>query len=270
MKAEYLLFRLLGLKLVWTIHNILPHKRGLDDEERVRWFYHHVDGKIIHFRSNIPELKEKLGVDESPSLHVIPYGTFSIYPDEMSPEEARRRLGIAEDARILLCIGQIRSNRGYSYFIEALEKLGEPYVGMVVGRCQDPALEASLRERARTTANLHLEIRFIPDEELQIYLNACDVVVLPYTEITTSGIAMLAFGFSKPVIASRLGSLPEVVDDDMGILIPPCDAGAIVEAVEKIFKMDHRAMGRRARETTERKYSWDTVLDRTIEFYRSL
>lgn len=270
MKLEYAFFRLVGLKLVWTIHNILPHRKGIQDRERARWFFQRVDRKIIHYRSNIKDLVEKLDVEPAEDLHVIPHASFTIFQNRMSRHDAREKLRIEAGVRVILCFGQIRPNRGYEYFLDALKLLGANYVGIIVGEPADSELSDRIRAKAEELPNLMLDLRFIDDDEIQVYLNACDVVTLPYTEITTSGVAMLAFAFSRPVVATSIGCLPEVVEDNMGILIKPHDTSALVSAVKEIFEQDPDEMGRYAHDVAESKYSWESVLDRTLNVYAGL
>ncbi|MFC1888531.1 glycosyltransferase family 4 protein [Thermodesulfobacteriota bacterium] len=270
LKAEFFFFKLLGLKLAWTIHNVMPHIKGSDDRERGRWLYHHADGKSIHYESNIPDLENVLGVDTFDNLHIIPHPPYSLYPNEISRREARKKLGIDEDKKVLLGFGGIRPNRGYEYFMDAMEILGNEYLGVIVGKAVCEQTGARLAERAESIRNLRLELRYVDDSEVQVYMNACDVVVLPYTRNTTSGVAMLAFEFSRPVVATALGSLPDMVEEGTGIVVPPCDAEQLAGAIRKIFTMDPPAMGRYAHALVEQKSSWNSIIDKTIRLYESL
>ena len=267
MRLEYLFFRMLGLKIVWTIHNILPHVPGIKDRERGQWFFNRADKKIIHFESNIPELEQKLGIESNRDLHVIPHAEYAIFPNDISRESARRKLGISLESRVLLCFGLVRKNRGYKYFIEAIEKLGNNYTGVIVGKPDNKSEGSMIERKAEQLSNLKVDLRWVADYEVQIFMNASDVVVLPYTHVTTSGVAMLAFSFSKPVIATSLGSLPEIVEKDMGILVEPKNTEDLIEAIESIFKLNLSRMGKYAKKRVEQKYSWDSVVDNTLDVY---
>jgi len=270
LKIHYYLYRMIGLKLVWTIHNIIPHNAGPHDPARGRWLYTHADKKIIHYRASIPDLEKEFGVHDFDNLHVIPLPLFDFYPNEIDPCEARTRLSIPEDKKVLLCFGEVRKNRGCEDFVEALKRLGDDYIGLIVGRPAHDRIVARLEEESKRMDNLRLDLRFVGNNEIQVFFNACDVVVLPYTQVTTSGVAMLAFAFARPVIVSRLGSLEDVVRDDMGILVPPRDSKALTEAIKEIFSRDSGAMGRRALEIVRQEYSWDLVAGKTAEVYSSL
>ena len=270
LKLNFLLYRLLGLKIVWTVHNVIPHNPGPHDPARGRWLFRHADRKIVHYRSTLPEIEAVFGVRRDDTLHVIPLPIFDFYPNRIDPREARAGLSISEGKKVVLCFGEVRKSRGCEDFVEALKRLGDEYVGMIVGRPAHGPTVSRLVEEGKGLANLRLDLRYIGDEEVQIYFNACDAVVLPYTQVTTSGVAMLAFYFARPVVASRIGSLVEVVGEDMGTLVPPGDPEALAEGVRSIFARDPRAMGRRALEVTRQEYSWDRVAEMTARVYASL
>src|SRR5439155_12095161 len=115
--------------------------------------------------------------------------------------------------------------------------------------------EAEYRELAKGV-NARLEFRFIPDAEIATYFAAADVVLAPYRIEAQSGVALTAFHFARPVIATRIGGLPEIIDGANGILIPPEDPSALARAVDEFFTARDRAAMERAAEATAQKYAW--------------
>ena len=102
---------------------------------------------------------------------------------------------------------------------------------------------------------------YIPDKEVEKFFAACDVVVLPYISATQSGIVQIAYGFDKPVIATNVGGLPDVVTDGKtGFLIKPESARDIVEAVTKFFEpgVAERLMEEVQQESY--RFSWDKMV----------
>src|SRR2546430_15882266 len=80
---------------------------------------------------------------------------------------------------------------------------------------------------------IRFEFRYIPDAEIATYFAAADVVLAPYRIEAQSGVALTAFHFARPVIATRVGGLPEIVDGNNGMLIPPEDPAALALAVDE-------------------------------------
>jgi glycosyltransferase involved in cell wall biosynthesis len=100
------------------------------------------------------------------------------------------------------------------------------------------------------------DFRFIPDSEIATYFAAADVVLAPYRIEAQSGVALTAFHFSRSVIATTVGGLPEIIDGRNGILIPPEDPKALARAIDEFFTTRDRPSMERAAAASARKYSW--------------
>jgi len=112
--------------------------------------------------------------------------------------------------------------------------------------------------------------KWIDDKEIQIFFNACDVVVLPYTEVTTSGVIPLAYSFSRPVIASAIGGLCEVVNEQTGILVPPGDDVALRVAIGDFFQRDRLKMEENAYNYAKEHLSWEETATRIGQLYQRM
>jgi glycosyltransferase involved in cell wall biosynthesis len=267
MKGFYYFCKGLGIKIVWEMHNILPHGYGEKDKKNGRWFYEKSDAIIFHSEHDIQRAKDLLKTDTDKIHTIVPHGNFNgSYENTVSKKEARRRLNIPHDDRVLLCFGFIRRNRGYEYLIEAAKDMRHTIV-VIAGKSEDKDVCKELLAYEKELPHLRVFIKWIPDEEIQYYFNACDVVVLPYTDITTSGVIPLAYAFSKPVITTNIGSLREVVKEDTGIVVPPKDVGALRNAIENIFNRDLLAMGKSAYEYSMNAFRWEPNAKKIMELY---
>jgi glycosyltransferase involved in cell wall biosynthesis len=116
---------------------------------------------------------------------------------------------------------------------------------------------------------MRFHLRFIPDAEIATYFAAADVVLAPYRIEAQSGVALTAFHFARPVIASRVGGLPEIVRDGVnGYLIPPEDPDALAAAVDRFFGEADRGAMERAAVDTAKANSWEdygNVFTRLVE-----
>ena len=74
---------------------------------------------------------------------------------------------------------------------------------------------------------------FVPNEAIQLYMNACNVCVLPYKNATTSGAAMLALSFGRPIVAPDIGPFPELITQATGILYDPSQPNALLLALQQ-------------------------------------
>jgi beta-1,4-mannosyltransferase len=267
--------KLLGYKFVWTIHNIKSHEFTEKDIEKSRWLYNNVNYRFVHFKSNVKELKDTLQITNDKNLSVIYHPTFeSVYPNTMSQEEARNKLGLSLDKKIALCFGQIRRYKGTDIFAQAFELLYqkgyEDYCGLVVGEVKDKDTIEKIGVIEKKVNNIRLITGYVPIGDVQLYLNACDIVVAPYREITTSGVLALAYAFSRPFISTNKGSISEMIENGKtGIILKENTAKAVSEAIIKIFNMDHKQMGKDAYVFSQ-KFTWTGVRDSTIDGYKEV
>ncbi|MFN8008998.1 MAG: glycosyltransferase family 4 protein [Terriglobia bacterium] len=270
MKSFVHFCRLLGIKILWEMHNIIPHARKKNDLLQSKWFFEHADCVVFHSKEDIERVHNLYATDIVKTSFVIPHGTFNgSYPNQVSKSEARKALDIPTGKRVILCFGFIRKNRGYEYLVDAIRGLKDTVV-IVAGTILEKDVYQQLLQWQEEIPNLRVIGKWIPDEDLQLYFNSCDFVVLPYTEITTSGVIPLAYAFSRPVISTRIGGIAEVVNDQTGILVPPRDSISLRGAIEDLLERDHIAMGRHAYEFSERAFDWDRIATDLSDVYQRL
>jgi beta-1,4-mannosyltransferase len=145
---------------------------------------------------------------------VVPLGHFrGTYPDTVSREDARAALGIPEGARVLAFVGLVRPYKNVPHLVRTVRALrGESgeVILLVAGMPHSSALAAEVREAAGGDPRVRLALRHVPDEDVQRYLRAADLVVLPFKDITNSASALLALSFDRPVLVPARGAMGEL------------------------------------------------------------
>ncbi len=164
-----------------------------------------------------------------------------------SREEARRRLGLT--GNVALFFGHIRPFKGLDIALDAWRQLKTNATLLVAG---EPWWNGTYPAQP----NVRFDLRFIPDAEIATYFAAADVILVPYRTEAQSGVALTAFHFGRPVIATSVGGLPEIIDDQNGILVPPDDPRALARAVDEFFTRRDRAAMERAAASSAQRYSW--------------
>lgn len=258
-----------GARVMWTVHNLRAHDALRPRLERQFWsrLMPRVDGWMSLSRSGRDAALERFPDLAGKPGWVVPHGHYrGAYPDTVSREEARARLGVALDAPVVAFVGQVRAYKNVPALVRAARAL--PGVQLLVaGRVRSPALEAELRAEAEGAA-VRLSFGHVPDDDLQLYLRAADLVVLPFREILNSGSAVLALSFDRPVLVPRLGALGELqgavggdwVRTFAGELTPALLADALDWA---------RAPGRAARAPLQ-ALEWGPLAAATVDAYRAL
>jgi glycosyltransferase involved in cell wall biosynthesis len=229
------------------------------------------------------ELQQDFGVSEKAAT-VIPFGINNSVPDtDLTPAEAKRRLGIKGDECTVLFFGAIRPYKGLEYLVEAFGKVAanNPKYRLIIAGGPRKEYEEYLN-KIRESIDLRLKqgqviqrIEFIPDEETELYFKAADVLALPYTHVFQSGVLFLAYNFGLPVIASDVGSIGEdIVEGKTGLLCRPCDSGDLAKAIERYFQSDlFKNLGSRRQEIRDyanARHSWDVVGKMTRNVYAEL
>ena len=120
-------------------------------------------------------------------------------------------MNISEGKKVILCFDFIRKNRGYEYLLDATKDM-EGIVVIVAEKIDDQDTYKQIMKFETEVPNLRVFAKWIADDELRVYFNACDIVVLPYANITPLGVIPLAYAFSKPIIAPCIGGIKDVVN----------------------------------------------------------
>lgn len=275
-----LLLRLLGVRLVFTAHNVLPHENNAIDRVLRSGIYRAAGHIIAHSDYIKHKLIKEFRVNPE-KISVIPHGNFDHYlPGEpMSQAEARARLNLPERDNIALFFGYIREYKGLDLLLDAYEicaRKGSPFNLVIAGASQSQELENHYRRRIGQLSMDHsitFHADFIPSEKVADFFVACDVVILPYKAIDHSGLVHLAYSFGRPLIATNVGDFSEVIEDGKsGYLLRENSAECLSETMLRAFssKTDLQNMGHYTRQLSETKYSWKDIARQTKGLYESL
>ncbi|HEX3800829.1 MAG TPA: glycosyltransferase family 4 protein [Verrucomicrobiae bacterium] len=281
-----LYYKLLGKKIIFTAHNVDADARdGTSTWLRhasLRFFYRNVNHLIVHTGKMKEQLVKIFGVPES-RISVIPHGVMTCVPDtNLTREAARTKLELPQDEPVILFFGLITPYKGIETLVEAcgaLAKKGKTFKLVIVGRvkeCRDywEKIEG-LIEQCSLKKNVRTDLRHVPDEDVEIYLKAADVMVLPYREIFQSGALFLTYRFGLPVAVTDVGSLREDVEAaNAGVVCQTNDAAGLTQALEEYLASDfmrdpesHRA---RIREYAAERYSWERIGKLTEKVYQQV
>ena len=202
--------RMIGMHLVWTAHNVLPHEQVFgDDVSARRALVEASDLVLAHSQSTLDELAA-LGAVARRSA-IIRHGPFG----SRLSAELLRAPGSGGGPRRFLFFGSVREYKAVDDLISAFVTLPDDVAAhlTVAGQCHDPSLRSRLRELARRGgSNILLRLEYVPGDEVSQLLAAADVVVLPFRRVTTSGSAMLALSHGRPLIVANLAALADLPD----------------------------------------------------------
>lgn len=266
--------------VVLTAHNILPH--DAPPESRRIWasIYEAVDAIIVHYQGALDEL-DALGVD-LPKVSVIPHGNYCAIQgltqhggDAMGRRNAaRRRLGLSPTAPVVLSFGLMRPYKGIQYLLPAFASVHKalPEARLILaGRAPDgfASVQADIARLGLDAVTLALPT-YLPLQDAADVFEACDIVALPYVEASQSGVVQLAYAYSRPVVATRVGGIPEaVIDGKTGVLVEPRDTDQLAQAIlTLLLHSEHRMrLGAQARQVALERFAWEPIAEQTALVY---
>lgn len=269
--AQFFALRLLRVPFVWTVHNIVNHEKRFARWELMmcRVLARGTNLLIVHCPSAAAEVAAAYGVSRD-RIRVVPHGHFrDAYPVPVDRSIARQGLGVEPEALVLLFLGQIRRYKGVRAFLRAFGQLPSKKIQVVIaGQPKSDALAHELLAEASRDPRIITQLGFIPDDLLVACLSACDIVVLPYKDSLTSGVAILAASYGKPVLAPRLGCMRDFPAGAV-ISFDPKTPRALKDALARVEKAPLGAMGKAAKSYVS-EFSWSLVSDLMLKVYREV
>lgn len=256
-----------AVRAIALVHDAIPSEPRPFDTGLNRWFLREVDGCIV-----LSETVERdlwaLGLTRP--IRRIHHPTYDRFGPAPSREEARDRLGIAEDTPLVLFFGYVRPYKGLDVLLEAVAEVRRelPELRLLVAGefVEDAARYTRLLSELGIARAVDVRDEFVPDQDVATLFAACDVVVQPYLTATYSGVAKIAFHFERPLILTDVGGLGELVDDGhAGLVVPPRDPEALAEAIQRFFDenlAEELTEGVRAQKA---EFSWDRLVDAVEE-----
>ena len=282
-----LYYKALGKRLVLTAHNIDIDERDARRRFGARWslglMYRMLDHIFVHTEKMKSQLEREFDLDGG-KITVIPFGMNTVATrSDLTPREARRRLGLGESEKVVLFFGHIAPYKGLEYLIQALgilKRKGSPALKLVIaGRVKERQCEVywagilRLIEEQDVADWVRSEIRYIPDEEIEVFFKAADVCALPYVRVYQTGVLILSYGYGLPAVASDAGSLREdVIEGETGFVCRHSDPAEFARLLEMYFDSELYTHLDRTRENiariAEQRHAWSSIAVTTASVYR--
>lgn len=246
-------------------HNIHPHEGFPMGRALAKWFLGKAEVLVVHSAADEERARALLPRARLLRLFHQVYDQYLAF--DRGRGSARSALGYGESERVILFFGLVRPYKGVEDLVEAFREMPGDCKLLLAGECYSgaepirKALEGTgIAPRARW------DERFIPDAEVWAYFRAADLVVLPYRSATQSGVAQIAVSFGRPMVLTRTGGLPELIDEGRtGFLAEPCSPGSLAAAMRRALELPQGAeMEGRVAQVAAR-FCWDRYADSLLE-----
>ena len=248
------------VRILFLCHNVLPHESSRLDAALLRWGLGTADAFIVQSQGDQEALQRLL---PGKPIEWTPHPAYNFFKTgAVDREGARQRLQVQGD--VLLFFGLIREYKGLDVLLRALSLVREhlPVRLLVVGEFyQDRRPYDLLIQELHLEDAVHMVDRYLPNEEVEPWFLAADMVVMPYRSATQSGIAQISLSFERPVLVTRVGGLPEVVDEGRtGWVVPPEDPAAMAAAIVDFFQNQRITEMRPHLAGAGTRFSWDAMV----------
>jgi len=242
-------------KKLFICHNVFPHERFPFDRFLTGSVLKKGDYFILHSKKEASEL---LSLDPKAAYAVNMHPTYSAFKTGKSASSGEKK----HEGIELLFFGFVRPYKGLKVMLKAMESLPDVVKLNVVGDFGGKREEYDrLIGEYGIKSRVFVRDGYVPDKEVEDYFENCDAVVLPYIDATQSGIAQIAFGFEKPVIATKAGGLPEVVTDGKtGVLCEVNDPDSLAEAVRRFSALRQEVDFKENIRQDAWRFSWEHMV----------
>ena len=251
-------------KILFLCHNVVEHESSWVNKILTRGVLSIGDLFVVHSEE---DKKKLFGMFKTSNLRKCFHPTYDVFNQgEFDAVNYKKKLGIT--GNIVLFFGFVREYKGLQDLLKCLpEVLSKVKVTLlVVGEFwKDKDMYVHLIKKLRIEDSIVLIDDYIPNEEIGCYFSVADLVVQPYISATGSGVVQTAFAFNKPVVATSVGSLSEVIKNGKtGYLVPPKSPHELASAIIRFFCEGNAPTFSENIEKAKHKFSWDRMVD-TIE-----
>ena len=267
----YILTKILRIKLIWTVHNLITHD-ALQPEADVRisrWTAYFCHTLIAHGETAVQSIID-LYKCPAEKIRVIKHGNyFRNYPDMRDSKNPRKDFKINENQKVYLFLGGISPYKGILELIDAFRSVHtENEILIIAGQCKDEVYLEKIKMSIDNDEAIILQLQFVADEDVPSYFKMADWVILPFKQNFTSGSLVLAMGFSKAIIVSDTGLNREYAGDKGALYIQqPISSESITAAIIKSRDTDKSQLEKTSFEKA-RSLDWANISDQIIKTYK--
>ena len=254
-------------KILFICHNVVEHESGLVKKLLSKMVLTKGDFFIVHSNEEKERLQNLIGNRNIKETFHPTYKEFN--SEEITKQKAKKNIGI-DDERVILFFGFVREYKGLKYLLKAMPiVLKSVKVKLLIAGefWDDKQNYIDLINKLDINANVKIKDEYIPNEEIPSYFYASDIVILPYTSVTGSGLVQLAFGFNKPVVVSNIGALSQIViDKKTGFLVQLEDPQGIADSIIDYYhNYNEDEVAENIRKENYR-FSWDLLINKIESF----
>ena len=257
--------------IICLADNIIPHEHRPGDHSLTNYFMQRIDGLIAMSQS---VLKDGNSFRKDLPQGFCAHPIFDNYGEKLSFEAAKEKLKLDTNTRYLLFFGFIRDYKGLDLLINAFadERLRKFPVKLLVAGEYYSSPEPYLKLIKDYNLENFVEMRtdFIPDDQVNLYFSAADMVVQPYKSATQSGVTQIGYHFNKSMLVTNVGGLAEIIPDGkIGYVVEP-EIREIADALVDFYENDRIGEFEANIVEEKKKFSWANMANTFLSVYNKI
>jgi glycosyltransferase involved in cell wall biosynthesis len=257
---------------------VISSLRTMEEEKKYQLFLERITSFMVDKYIAVSERVKEHAIRNSkipPDKIITIYNGVRPWGDRtaVDPGAMRRALGIAPSDRVVMVIGRLRKEKGHSFLIDGINEVRKriPEVKLIIAGDgeEEEKLKAQVKRLSLSDTVVFAGLR----RDIPELLTIAELVVLPSLWEGMPNCLLEAMNTGKPVVATTVGGIPEVVQNgETGILVPPRDSHALTEAIMRIFSQreEAHAMGMKGRKRVEQLFPLKKTLEATEVVYQEM
>lgn len=258
-------------KVICLADNIVPHEKRPGDHLLTAYFMKSIDGMVAMSQSVLNDINRF-----NPKLPraLCPHPLFDNFGERIEQSKAKKLLHLELETSYLLFFGFIRDYKGLDILLKAFadQRLIERPVKLIIAgefyTKPDPYLKLLADLNLNERVILHTD--FIPNEKVNQYFSAADLVVQPYKSATQSGVTQIGYHFEKAMLVTNVGGLSEIIPDQkIGYVVEPNEE-AIADAIFDFYQNKRQIVFEQNIKEEKKKFSWENMVDAFLTVYNEI
>ncbi|MBK7667607.1 MAG: glycosyltransferase [Sphingobacteriaceae bacterium] len=257
-----------NIKVLALTDNIIPHEKRAGDKPFTKYFVKACHGFITMSKAVFNDISVFTPTDKKV---YSPHPMYETYGSAVSKSEARKKLNLNENDKVILFFGLIRKYKGLDILLEAMaiDKIKNSNIKLLVAGefYEDKQPYLDLIEKHGLKDKVVFHSQFIPNEDVRYYFCASDLVAQTYRNATNSGVTMVGYYYEKPMLVTDVGGLSELVPHKKIGYTVPIDTQQISECILDYFENNREKEFVENLKVEKTKYLWPTFINRVLELY---
>jgi glycosyltransferase involved in cell wall biosynthesis len=259
-----------NIKVLAITDNVIPHEKRLGDKQLASYFIKGCDAFVTMSKAVMSDLEKFTNTSHKKYLlHPL----YTAFGEKIPKQEARLKLNLKQDDRVILFFGLIRKYKGLDLLIEAVSllKANSHHKLLIAGEFyEDKQPYLDLISKYKLEEQIILLNQFIPNDEVKYYFSATDIVALPYRSATQSGVTQVSFHFEVPTLVTNVGGLGEIIPHNVAGYVVEPNPQAIATSLEDYFENKKEHTFAEGMKQEKQKYEWSIFVNEIIALYNGL